>query len=169
LAADPNTGVLILGYQARNSTLGYPNAYVFSLLDAHGAIMPSQLGVPYFLIDARAGPTDTAANYHNIKYDPFSHSFVAVATAGGGGSRVVYLGSVTVTSLHLPSVKLTIERNGANVTIRWPASAVGYNLESTPSLTTPSWTPAGGVPMPDGEFLKATVPISGNGFFRLKK
>jgi hypothetical protein len=25
------------------------------------------------------------------------------------------------------------------------------------------------VPMPDGEFLKATVPISGNGFFRLKK
>jgi hypothetical protein len=47
LAADPNSGVFLLGYQARSSTLGYPNAYVFSVLDADGAVMPSQLGTPY--------------------------------------------------------------------------------------------------------------------------
>jgi hypothetical protein len=169
LAADPNTGVFVLGHQGRNSTVGYPNAYVFSVLDANGAVMPSQLGAPYFLIDTPAGPTDTGANYHNIKYDPFSDSFVAVITAGNSGSRVVYLGSVTVTSLHLEQVRLTIERSSGNVIIRWPASATGYALQSTSSLTTPNWAPAGGMPMPDGDFLKVTVPISGTQFFRLAK
>ena len=169
LAVDPNSGVFLLGHQARGSTVGYPNAYVFSVLDANGAVMPSQLGAPYFQFDTPAGPIDTGVNYHNIKYDQFSDSFLAVATAGGSGSRVVYLGSVTVTSSHLAAVTLTIARSDGSVIIRWPASAVGYSLESTPSLTTASWAPTGGAPMPDGDFLKVTLPISGNRFFRLVK
>ncbi len=170
LEADPNTGVFLIGYQARNSTIGLPNGYVFSVLDTNGVLMPTQLGAPYYLFDTPAGLIDTGPNYHNIKYDRFTDSFFAVATAGGSPARVVYLASVSVTSSHLPPPpRLTIERSGSNVIIRWPASATGYNLQATASLSAPAWSGAGGVPMADGEFLRVTVPISGNQFFRLEK
>jgi hypothetical protein len=66
LAVDPNSGVFAIGYQARNSSVGLPNAYVFSLLDTNGALMPSQLGAPYFLVDSVAGAIETTVNFHNI-------------------------------------------------------------------------------------------------------
>jgi hypothetical protein len=170
LAADPNSGVFLIGYQARNSSIALPNAYVFSVLDTNGAVMPSQLGAPYFLIDTVAGPVDTGVNYHNIKYDPFSDSFLAVATAGASGARSIYLASVTVTSMHLPPPpRLTIARDGSNVIIRWPVAATGYQLQATPSIAGAGWTAAGGVSTVEGDMVKVTLPMSGNRFFRLEK
>ena len=169
IAVDPNSGAMVIGYQARGSSLGLPNAYVFSVLDTNGIPMPSQMAVPYFLIDAAAGPIDTGVNYHNIKYDASTDSFLAVATAGAAGARSVYLGSVTVTSSHLPPrPSLTIQRSGSNVIIRWPASATGYVLKSTASLTSPTWTTVPGTVAVNGGFREMTVPISGNAFFRLE-
>ncbi len=149
LAADVNSGVMLVGYQARTNTAanssGLPNAYVFSLLDTNGAMLPSQLGVPYFLTDS-VGLIDTAVNYHNIKYDPFSDSFIAVFTANdpAGGNRVTYLASVRITSSHLPSPGLTIDRSGANVIITWSAgtlqeatSVTGLYNDVTPQPTSP--------------------------------
>jgi hypothetical protein len=157
LAADPSSGVLVIGYQSRNSTVGLPNAYVFSVLDTNGAVMPSQLGAPYFLADSVAGLIDTGANYHNIKYDPSSDSFVAAFTAGSSGSRVVYLASVTVTSAHLPLGPVTIERSGNNVTIRWPA---GTTLQEATSITG-TFTDVPGPPT-----SPLTIPATGTKFYR---
>lgn len=171
LAADPVSGVMVVGYQARESSVGLPSAYVFNVLDSTGAMMPSQLGVPYFLADTPpgTGPIDTGANYHNIKYSPPTGSFLAAYTAGSTPNRVVCLASLTVTSSHLAPPSLTIERSGSDVVIRWPASAAGYTLKSTPSLTAPVWSAAGGTPAVDGQFLKVTLPVGAGGFFRLER
>jgi hypothetical protein len=171
LDADPSSGMFVLGYQARASTVGLPNGYVFSVLDSDGAMMPSQLGAPYYLIDAVAGGIETTVNFHNIKYDPFSDSFLAVAAAGGNGSRALYLAAVQLTSSLLPEAPvLTIQREGSNVAIRWLASATGYVLQSSASLSAANWSAVAGAPQADGNFLRMTVPIgSGARFFRLIK
>ena len=173
LAADPNSGVILVAHQAYQSSIGLPNAYVFSVLDSNGAKMPSQLGTPYFLANSY-GQIETGPNDHNLVYNPVTDSFMAVFTGNHptGGNRVTYLATVSVTSSHLSAEApaLTIERNGGNVIIRWPASASNYVLKSSPSLTAPVWTgPAGGTPVPDGNFLKVTIPASGNSYFRLEK
>ena len=92
LDVDPGSGMFVIGYQARASTVGLPNGYVFSVLDSNGAVMPSQLGAPYYLIDAVAGGIETTVNFHNIKYDAFSDSFLAVAAAGREWIASVVLG-----------------------------------------------------------------------------
>lgn len=173
LAADPNSGVILVAHQARGSGVGLPNGYVFSVLDSDGAMMPSQLGAPYYLADSY-GQIETGPNDHNVVYDPHSGSFVAVFTANppASGNRVTYLASVTVTSSHLAAQPtLTIARSGNDLVIRWPASATGYVLESSPSLTSPVWTgPAGGTPLPDGDFLRVTITApTGTSFYRLER
>jgi hypothetical protein len=171
IAVDPNTGTFVVGYQARGSVVGYPNAYVFNVLDANGAPMPSPLGAaPYFLIDTLAGAIDTGANFHNIKYDPFSGSFVAVATAGDNGSRAIYLASVSITSSHLVKAKLSIEITSAGAVIRWPASATGYVLKSAPEFNSATWQTVAEPPVSEGASLRVTTPVSGNNrYFRLEK
>jgi hypothetical protein len=89
-----------------------------------------------------------------------------------GGNAVTYLTSVSVTSSHLAAQPtLIIARSGSDIVIRWQASATGYVLKSSPSLTAPVWTgPAGGTPVPDGDFLKVTITApTGNSYFRLEK
>lgn len=171
LAADPDSGVFVVGNRVNGSSVGYPNGYAFSLFDTNGAPMPSQLGAPYFLADSVAGPIDSDPNYHNIEYDCFSDSFLAAFTGGTTLNRVTYLASVSVTSSHLPPPTLTIQRSGGNVIIRWPATAACYVLKSTPSLTSPSWATVSGTTVQVGALLERTVPISGSGnqFFRLER
>lgn len=179
LAADPNSGVILVAHQAYSSAVGLPNAYVFSVLDSDGDMMPSQLSAPYFLADSY-GAIGTGPNDQNLVYDPSSDSFIAVFTApvppsspNPGAYPRTYLASVAVTSSHLAATQppLTIERSGNDIIIRWPASATGFVLKSSPSLTTPVWTgPAGGTPQPDGDFLKVTITApTGNSFYRLEK
>jgi hypothetical protein len=81
----------------------------------------------------------------------------------------LYLAAVQVTSSLLPEAPaLTIQREGNNVVIRWPASATGYGLQSSASLSAPNWIPSPTAPVVDGNFLKLTAPIgSGSQFFRL--
>jgi len=63
---------------------------------------------------------------------------------------------------------LTIQRVGNDVVIRWPASATGYNLQWSASLSAPIWNASPTAPVVDGDFLKLTTPIgSGAQFFRL--
>lgn len=166
---DPDSGVIALGHYARGSSVGYPNASVFSLLDTNGALLPSQLGTPYFLADTVAGVVDTGPNYHNLKYDCFSDSFLAVFTAGGSPNRVTYLAALSVTSPYLPPPTLTITQTGANAIIRWPATAGCYKLKATSSLTSPSWATVVGTPTLVGGLLELTVPLNGDKFYRLEK
>ena len=171
LAADPGRGIIAIGYQAVESSVGYPNAYVFNLLDQNGAVLSSPFGAaPYFLTDS-LGAISTSVNYHNLKYDAQSGSFVVAfnAPTPAGVNQRTYLGAFSVTTSLVTAPTLTIERDGANVIIRWPVSATGFALQSTPDLGTPNWQAVGGTPAPDGENLQVTMPATGTAFYRLKK
>ncbi len=64
---------------------------------------------------------------------------------------------------------LSLTRSGANAVLSWPASETGYILEQTANLTSPSWSGVGVGPVPMGDTLQVTVPITGTSrFFRLR-
>ncbi len=169
LAADPEHGVIVVGFNATGSTVGLPEAYVFRVLGPDGHPLPSQLGAPYFLADSPGG-LGTSANYHNVKYSPASKSFLAAFTSTPG---VTYLAALQVTSSHLapvtpPSLAITVQ--GAGVVLTWPASATGFDVQATPTLLPAAWQSAGLTPTVEGDLNKVTVPATGAAqFFRLSK
>ncbi len=169
LAADPEHGVIVVGFNATGSTVGLPEAYVFRVLGPDGHPLRSQLGAPYFLADSPGG-LGTSANYHNVKYSPVSQSFLAAFTSNPG---ITYLAALQVTSSHLapgtpPSLAVTAQ--GGSVVLTWPASATGFDLQATPTLSPVAWQPAGLTPTVEGDVNKVTVPATGaTRFFRLVK
>ena len=67
--------------------------------------------------------------------------------------------------------RLIVTRAGSQVTISWsqPIWMTGYTLKSTPSLTSPVWTPVVGITNFSVNY-SATVPIgTGNRFFAVHK
>lgn len=169
LAADPEHGVIVVGFNATGSTVGLPEAYVYRVLGPDGHPLPSQLGAPYFLADSPGG-LGTSVDYHNVKYSPISKSFLAVFTSNPG---ITYLAALQVTSSHLAPVtppSLTITAQGPNVVLSWPASATGFDVQTSSSLSPVAWQSAGLTPTVDGDVNKVTVPASGAAqFFRLSK
>lgn len=167
LAADPEHGVIVVGFNAAGSAIGLPEAYAFFLLGPDGEPLPSQLGAPYFLADSPGG-LGGSVNYHNIKYSPASKSFLAVYTSSPG---ITYLASLAITSSHLPPVTppaLSVTIQGDNVIISWPATATGLALQSTTTLSPPAWQDSGLAPVMEGDRFKVTVTVSGpSKFFRL--
>ncbi len=72
----------------------------------------------------------------------------------------------------VPTVRLTIARNGNQVDISWASSATaeGYTLESSPSLTAPDWQPVAQVVMSTNgrDTVTLTTPDQA-AFYRLSK
>jgi hypothetical protein len=60
--------------------------------------------------------------------------------------------------------KLAVARSGSSTTVSWDAALTGYKLQSTASLTTPTWTDVTGV-----AGSGYTVTSTGTLFFRLMK
>jgi hypothetical protein len=80
------------------------------------------------------------------------------------------LGAASASGIPIPSTsnpKLTVNRTGATVTISWNPAVAGsdFHLESTPSLSAPTWSPE---PNVVNYSLTITNGV-GNKFFRLKK
>ncbi len=168
LAADPESGVIVVGFNATGSTVGVPEAYAFVLLGPDGQPLPSQLGAPYLLADSPGG-LGTTVNFHTIKYSPASGSFLAAYTSNPG---VTYLAAFEVTSSHLlaPPPSLTVARSGNEVVITWPASATGYQLDASPTVSPTNWQPSGLTPSVEGDLFKVAVPPTGAArFFRLSR
>jgi hypothetical protein len=67
-----------------------------------------------------------------------------------------------------PSPKLKISRSADSVQVSWSTNAVGFILESTPSLSPINWTPVTSTPTVVGDYFVMTVQGTG-GFFRLQK
>lgn len=173
LAADPDSGVIMIGHSANNSSLGYPNAYVFSLYDSSGASLPSQSTIPYFMGGSPAGQIDSDPNYHKVIYDRFSGAFIAVWTGGSAPTRATYLAAVSVTSTHFTEVApdaLDMKKAGNTVTLSWPTIPGSSRvLKSSSSLNGP-WLPVAGQPVQNDATLEMTLPVSGaRQFFRLEK
>ncbi len=169
LAADPEHGAIAVGFNATGSTVGLPTAYAFVLLGPDGLPLPSQLGAPYFLADSPGG-LDTGVNLHNIKYSPAAKSFLAAYSSVPG---VTYLASFQVTSNHLAPTEgpsLMASRDGNNVVLTWPATATGFEVQTTTALSPAAWNSAGLTPTVEGNSYKVTVPAADpTRFYRLTK
>ncbi len=84
----------------------------------------------------------------------------ALGGPSGAGIPVV----VTLPAAPSPVV-IRPSLSGGNLRLAWPASATGYILQASPSLSTPDWQPVAGV---TGN--SAQIPATGNfRFFRLVK
>src|SRR5580765_5811973 len=65
--------------------------------------------------------------------------------------------------------KLYITASGGNVTISWPTTASGYDLESTSSLSAPSWTPVSDAATIVGTRYNLPVAPAGTKYYRLRQ
>ncbi len=95
-AVDETSGVIVVSHNARD---GIFQGMVFTLLDTEGAILPGRPDDLYKLTET-AAPIDNGANFHDVKWDPTSDSFLVIYATGGGLTNVVRL---TVTSDHMPA------------------------------------------------------------------
>ncbi len=171
LAADPDHGVIVVGFNATGSTVGNPEAYAVTLLGPDGQPLPSQLGAPYLLADAPGGISNSA-NDHNIKYSPATGSFV-VAYAGTNPA-VTYLAALEVTaSATTPGgeVAVSIRTVANNLEVSWPADATDYVLQSSAALgPNSSWTAVSATPTQSGGTNTVGVTPTGSAqFYRLAK
>jgi hypothetical protein len=75
-----------------------------------------------------------------------------------------YIKSMTVSGL-----RLNIQKAGANVLLSWTTNTPGFNLESTPSLSPPVWSPVSTTPAIVNNQNVVTNPIVGaQQYFRLR-
>lgn len=96
LAADLNSGVIAISHNASSASF---NGMVFTLLGPDGSILPGRPDDLYVLVDT-GDPIASDANYHDIKWDPSSDSFLVIYAIGSGYTEVVRL---KVTSNHMPA------------------------------------------------------------------
>lgn len=69
----------------------------------------------------------------------------------------------------VPRPNLAIQRDPAHTMLSWSMNAGTFQLQSAPSLTSPSWSNVTNAPAPNGNNLTVTLPSSGAGnkYFRL--
>jgi hypothetical protein len=82
--------------------------------------------------------------------------------------EAVSLGAATADGIPIPLTSnptLAVSRNGTSVTISWNVAISGFNLESTASLSPPTWSPVANV----ANNSITLTGTAGNRFFRLKK
>ena len=99
-AADPSNGVIVIGNNPHNNPNGLPSGYSFTLLGPDGRVLPgeSEEHNGFHAFVENVSSIDNGANNHNLKYDPFSDSFIAVYADGNETFTV----RLKVTSNHLP-------------------------------------------------------------------
>jgi hypothetical protein len=101
-----------------------------------------------------------------------------VSTAGECPAAITVTGtdacgnqeSVTYATCISTDVELAIARTDSSVTVSWPFPSTGFILESTTSLSTPNWQPAGDAPIRNDDRWEVTVPLGEpERYFRLRK
>ncbi|MGY8687721.1 MAG: hypothetical protein ACKVHP_08310, partial [Verrucomicrobiales bacterium] len=102
LAADPNSGVIVVGHHVLSSAADppLPNGYALTVLGPDGAVLPGrdELNNGFHAFLENEAPTNNDANWTNVKYDPLSDSFIVVFADNDGETKVVRF---TVVSNHL--------------------------------------------------------------------
>lgn len=96
IAADPNSGVFVISHNAREGSF---QGMVFTLLGPDGSILPGRPDDLYKLV-ATASTVSNDANWHDVKYDPHSDSFLIIYATEDNYTSVVRL---KVTSNHMPA------------------------------------------------------------------
>ena len=97
-----------------------------------------------------------------------TYSLAVIATDDSGAKAIG--GPLQIQVLSSP-LRLQIAKSGTNAALSWTTNAVGYLLESTPSLTPPiTWIALTNQPITTGTVFRAEVAIPGAGrVYRLRR
>ncbi len=105
LAADPDSGVIVVSYNVNGSTLEV-YGMLFTLLGPEGQMLPDNGEsvvddqIIYQMTPDETATISNSANYHNIAYDPHSDSFLTIYATSDNFTKVVRL---RITSNHMPA------------------------------------------------------------------
>jgi hypothetical protein len=127
-----------------------------------------------FLYDANTGSLLTSST---SAVDNVQHIFVPKLPTGRYDLQVVKTGGVSVSNaetyalaFEFFAMPLTIKKSGTNVLLTWPIYPDGFALESTPSLTSPTWTTVSASPTIVNNQNQVTLPSTSPAqFFRLRR
>lgn len=95
IAVDPNSGVFVISHNAREGSF---QGMVFTLLGPDGSILPGRPDDLYKLVETTSTVSNDA-NWHDVKYDPYSDSFLIIYATEDNYTNVVRL---KITSNHMP-------------------------------------------------------------------
>lgn len=115
--------------------------------------------------------------YHWHQFGEITDMQAEAVMLVGIGFSTCMLNEATLGNFHFdhfgPTVllpELQIEQVGANVVLRWPAGAEGFQLEQTSALgAEANWNPVSSTPTVDGDWRQVILPIGENSFYRLVK
>ncbi|MHB8521152.1 MAG: hypothetical protein ACYDH9_10390 [Limisphaerales bacterium] len=118
-------------------------------------------------------PTDPSGisrwgDYSATSVDPADpNRFWTIQTYASGSSAW----STQITELITGPLTLTVSLVDTNILVSWPATAVGFQLQFAPSLsTTDAWTPVTQSPLAtNGQFTVSLPALGSQGFFRVAK
>jgi hypothetical protein len=128
---------------------------------------------------------DTAANtseffFNGVSFGVISHGTTPANTVGSvrlerldrssANGDTILFDNLTLGAVDLTRPQLNFLRTGNTLELSWPATGMGFQLQSTPSLTVPIlWTHlANGIRSTNMQSVFTTTVSSGNQFFRLK-
>lgn len=167
----PSTNGFISSYAYVGQTVNGVTTFGSSLLLAAGSVnyhdLYEQSG---FSVDSRWGDYSTvsvdpsdATHFWTIQMVPIYDSTL--------DSGDLWQTQITELITSVPSPQLSITRSGGNVTISWPSSAAGYQLQSAPGLVPPvAWSSVTQTPSTNGNMISVVTPVSSSRqFFRLQK
>lgn len=131
LAANPRVvGKYINGFKHRDDVKGDGNA-----LDSRFALPPEIV-----LFQDGDDNEQSSAYINTIQIREGRMSEEEIAALGGPSADGIPMASAGNGGPQPPGIRLTIARNGTDVTISWPETAVGHVLEVTDDLGKPAWT-----------------------------
>jgi hypothetical protein len=90
------------------------------------------------------------------------------AATSSSGSYTLEGGFWSALAVEQPALRII--RNGADVILAWPNPSTGFQLQESPSLTTPNWTDVTAVPViVGGEKQVSRTLAPGTRFYRLRQ
>jgi hypothetical protein len=128
---------------------------------------------------------DTAANtseffFNGISFGVISHGATPSNSVGSvrlerldrssANGDTISFDNLTVGAMDMIRPRLNFLRTGNTLELSWPATGMGFKLQSTPSFTVPvAWTLlTNGIRFTNVQSVFTTTVSSGNQFYRLK-
>jgi hypothetical protein len=134
---------------------------LFSSVSSNGVVMASHL-------EGNSGQIPN--NFGMLGFWVNSLVFGSTNVAGQTVDNGLTFSNIRVEVIAAAPPNLRILPVGTNVVLSWPtAGATGYNLESTPSLSTPAWTGAGDPTVVGNDNFVTNAVSGGEKYYRLKK
>ncbi len=140
--------------------------FIFALLLASACAGSAQYAIDWFTIDGGGGQSSGGA------YTLHGTIGQSDAATSSGGRYTLHGGFwsafAVVQTEGAPTLRIL--RNAGNVTLTWPNPSSGFQLQESPSLTSPNWTDVNTAPGIVGDEKQVNQAVApGTRFFRLRQ